>query len=125
MIDCRYYNTRIALLLVEAVELLEEIYLRPRGGLDRVEPLQTRLEAEPLSQQPTKGQGQTSSASAIQLSETSALVVRAPPGRHMRSSERASGMGRMDGTEGATARTSVSVTKGMFQPWGGTILHMP
>ena len=48
VIDCRYRYARIALLLVEAVELLEKIHLRSGGRLDGVEALEARLEAEPL-----------------------------------------------------------------------------
>ena len=42
-------DARVALLLVEAVELLEKIYLCTGGGFDGVEALQAGLEAEPLS----------------------------------------------------------------------------
>ena len=41
-------NARVPLLLVETIELFKEIDLGTRGGLDRVEALQTCLETERL-----------------------------------------------------------------------------
>ena len=48
VIDGGNGDARVALLLVEPVELLQKIHLRPGRRLDRVQPLQPRLEAEPL-----------------------------------------------------------------------------
>ena len=93
VIDCRYRYARIALLLVEAVELLEEGYFSARGGLDGVEALQACLEAKCLC-----------------------LCVSWRV-RQCLEATRAGG--------GNRTRTSVSVTKGIAQPNGGTILHMP
>ena len=93
MVDCWDGDARVALLLVEAVELLEEGYFSARGGLDGVEALQACLEAKCL-------------CSCVSWRVRQWLEAR-----------RAG--------EGNRTRTSVSVTKGIAQPNGGTILHMP
>ncbi len=48
MIDSGNGDARIALLLVEPIELLEEIYLCAGRRFYRIEPLQPGLEPEPL-----------------------------------------------------------------------------
>lgn len=92
VIDGGNGDARVALLFVEPVELLQKIHLCTRRGLDRVEPLQAGLEAEPLRAREVRGTAHATGAS--------------------------SGRERQE-------RTSVSVTKGMFHPSGGTILTIP
>ena len=48
VVDSGYRDARVALLLVKPVQLLEEVDLGARCGLDGVQTLQTSLESERL-----------------------------------------------------------------------------
>lgn len=98
VIDGGNRHTGVPLLLVESVELLEKIHLGTRRSLDRIQPLEAGLEPESLQVE--------------WCEEGMALRIPDATGASCR-------------REKPQIRTSVSVTKGMFHPTGGTILHIP